>query len=226
MASRTTAALLRSRPAWVSAGAALLLVAAVVVGLLTHASAGDEARPGAGSATDSGDSDTILDPLPTIDPSPWPDHHRVADWRDAAGVPLRLTIPVLGIRAKVVGIAAPDGVLTPPADPSVLGWWKAGVVPGARHGNALITGHTVHTGGGAFDEITSLRPGDRLRIATVNGHIRYVVRSVVVYSKAELEQRAERVFPQDGPSRLALITCDDWDGTAYQSNAVVFATPV
>jgi LPXTG-site transpeptidase (sortase) family protein len=226
MASRTRVAVLaalRSRPAWLSAGTALLLVAVAVVGLVAHASAGDDAQPGAEPAKGIG---SILDPLPTIDPSPWPDQHRDADWRDTAGDPLRLAVPALGIRAKVVGIAAPDGVLTPPADPSVLGWWNAGAVPGAAHGNALITGHTVHTGGGAFDDITSLQPGDRLRVATVNGQIRYVVRSVVVYSKAELEQRAERVFRQDGPSRLALITCDDWDGTEYQSNAVVFATPV
>jgi LPXTG-site transpeptidase (sortase) family protein len=163
--------------------------------------------------------------MPTVYPSPRPHGHRAADWREAAGEPRRLAIPALGVRARVVRIPAPNGVLSPPADPTVLGWWDAGAVPGAAHGNALITGHTVHTGGGALDDIASLEPGDRVRVATDNGRIRYVVRSVVVYSKAELEQRAARVFRQDGPSRLALITCDDWDGSAYQSNAVVFATP-
>jgi LPXTG-site transpeptidase (sortase) family protein len=229
MASRTTAALsslpalLRSRRAWVLAGAVLLTAAAAIVGFLVHAASGEDAQPSARSATGLGSG---LDRLPTIDPTPRPPRHRVGDWRDAAGEPVRLAIPALDVRAKVVGIPAPDGVLSPPADPSMLGWWNAGAVAGAAHGNALITGHTVHTGGGAFDDIASLQRGDHLRVTTVNGRIRYVVRSVVVYSKAELEQRAAQIFRQSGPSRLALITCDDWNGTEYQSNAVVFATPV
>jgi LPXTG-site transpeptidase (sortase) family protein len=138
---------------------------------------------------------------------------------------MRLSIPALGIRAKVVAIPAADGALTPPADPTVLGWWDDGAVPGAAHGSALITGHTVHTGGGAFDDIASLQPGDRIRVRTIKGRIPYVVDSVTVYAKAVLAEKAERVFRQDGPSRLALITCDDWDGSVYQSNAVVVATP-
>jgi hypothetical protein len=34
------------------------------------------------------------------------------------------------------------------------------------------------------------------------------------------------VFRQRGPGRLVLITCEDWNGTTYLSNAVVFADPV
>jgi LPXTG-site transpeptidase (sortase) family protein len=220
MASRTPAALLRSRGAWAVAGIGMALVLAVV-GVVGFRSATDDSQISAGPSTDK----SFDEPMPSDHPSPSPNRHH-ADWRDAAGEPVRLAIPSLGVRARVVGIAAPNGVLAPPSDPAVLGWWDAGAFPGAAHGNALITGHTVHTGGGALDDIASLEPGDRVRVATVNGRIQYVVRSVVVYSKAELEQQAARVFRQDGPGRLALITCDDWDGAAYQSNAVVFATPV
>jgi hypothetical protein len=36
----------------------------------------------------------------------------------------------------------------------------------------------------------------------------------------------ERLFSQEAPGRLVLITCEDWDGTAYRSNVVVTAQPV
>ena len=114
----------------------------------------------------------------------------------------------------------------PPGDPQMLGWWDGGAVPGAAHGGALITGHTVHTGGGAFDDLETLRPGDPLRVRTAKGPIRYEVTGVTVYRKASLARDAAKVFRQRGPGRLVLITCEDWNGTTYLSNAVVFADPV
>jgi hypothetical protein len=48
---------------------------------------------------------------------------------------------------------------------------------------------------------------------------------VHIYSKGSLAQRAERVFSQDVPGRLVLITCEDWDGERYLSNVVVTAAP-
>src|SRR5687768_10949675 len=49
----------------------------------------------------------------------------------AAGVPTRVLVPSMGIDVPVVGIDVVDGVLTPPSDPQVLGWWRRGAVPGA-----------------------------------------------------------------------------------------------
>ena len=46
-----------------------------------------------------------------------------------------------------------------------------------------------------------------------------------VLAKGELAREAERVFAQDGPPRLVLLTCEDWDGAAYRSNVVVVARP-
>jgi len=129
-------------------------------------------------------------------------------------------------REGVVPIGAPGRVLVPPGDPQMLGWWDGGAVPGAAHGGALITGHTVHTGGGAFDDLETLRPGDPLRVRTAKGPIRYEVTGVTVYRKASLARDAAKVFRQRGPGRLVLITCEDWNGTTYLSNAVVFADPV
>ena len=140
-----------------------------------------------------------------------------------AGRPTRLVVPRLGVDAPVVGIGVVDGVLIPPSDPSVLGWWSDGAVPGALRGGALITGHTVHTGGGAFDDLETLRTGDRVVVRTAKGPIRYAVRGVTIYRKASLARDAARVFSQTVPGRLVLITCEDWNGSGYDSNAIVFA---
>jgi LPXTG-site transpeptidase (sortase) family protein len=147
-----------------------------------------------------------------------------ASWKP--GAPRRLLVPSLGVDAPVVPIEAPGGVLTPPADPQVLGWWAAGAKPGARTGSALVTGHTVHTGGGAMDDLEQLAAGDRVWMRTDRGRIGYDVRSVVVLGKGELAERAEQLFSQEVPGRLVLITCEDWNGVEYLSNVVVTATPV
>ena len=84
----------------------------------------------------------------------------------------------------------------------MLGWWDGGAVPGAAHGGALVTGHTVHTGGGAFDDLETLRPGDPVRVRTARGTIRYAVTGVTVYRKASLARDAAKVFRQtrSGPA--------------------------
>lgn len=141
----------------------------------------------------------------------------------AAGRPTHLVVPSLGVDAPVIGIGVVDGTLFPPSDPQTLGWWTEGAVPGALRGGALITGHTVHTGGGAFDNLETLDVGDRVQVRTTKGTVRYAVRGVTIYRKASLARDAERVFSQTVPGRLVLITCEDWNGTGYDSNAIVFA---
>jgi LPXTG-site transpeptidase (sortase) family protein len=144
----------------------------------------------------------------------------------APGLPLRLVVPSLDVNAPVVPITAPGGVLLPPSDPQTLGWWRDGAQPGAARGGALITGHTVHTGGGAFDDLETLRKGDEVGVRTARGLLRYAVTEVTVYRKATLARDAARVFSQSVPGRLVLITCEDWNGSGYDSNAVVFADRV
>jgi len=130
------------------------------------------------------------------------------------------------VDAPVVGIDAPGGVLLPPDDPQILGWWRSGARPGAATGSALVTGHTVSSGGGAFDDLETLEPGDRVRVRTTRGVIDYQVTGVTIYRKAGLAKDAARVFSQTVPGRLVLVTCEDWNGSTYLSNAVVFAEPV
>ncbi|HEU4512521.1 MAG TPA: class F sortase, partial [Nocardioidaceae bacterium] len=82
------------------------------------------------------------------------------------------------------------------------------------------------SGGGAFDDLERLRGGDRVVIGTTGGRVAYQVTGVTIYRKASLARHASRVFSQSVPGRLVLITCEDWNGSVYLSNAVVVAEPV
>jgi LPXTG-site transpeptidase (sortase) family protein len=142
------------------------------------------------------------------------------------GVPTRVVLPALGLNTLVVPVAASHGVLVPPADAQVLGWWREGAEPGAARGSALIAGHTVSAGSGAFDDLGTLDRGRLVRIRTTRGVVDYRVERVHVYRKAGLARHASRLFSQSVRGRLVLVTCDRWNGTAYLSNAVVVARPV
>jgi LPXTG-site transpeptidase (sortase) family protein len=150
--------------------------------------------------------------------------HARATWKP--GVPRRVVIERLGVHAPVLPISTVGDVLIPPSDPQQLGWWSAGARAGARWGSALVTGHTVHTGGGALDNLERLRPGDRIRVRTVRGTIAYDVRTVRTFRKGSVARHARRLFSQEVVGRLVLITCEDWDGIRYLSNVVVVARPV
>ncbi len=145
--------------------------------------------------------------------------------RAPVGEPRRVVVPRLGVDAPVAAIPTARRVLLPPGDPQVLGWWRGGAEAGEARGSVLITGHTVSSGGGAFDDLETLEPGDRVRVRTSAGVVEYVVDRTVVYRKARLARQAQSVFSQTVPGRLVLVTCEEWNGTAYLSNAVVFARP-
>ena len=142
------------------------------------------------------------------------------------GFPSRVIIPVQQINVPVVPIQAPGGVLIPPSNPQELGWWEQGARPGSMTGSALITGHTVHTGGGALDNLNDLEVGDKVMVLTDHGRLDYRVIHVVDFTKGHLADDAARLFSQESRGRLVLITCSDWNGVQYLSNTVVTAIPV
>jgi len=144
----------------------------------------------------------------------------------AAGRPLEVWVPRLKVRSPVVPISGQSGALVPPDDAQILGWWQEGRGVGAKFGSAVVTGHTVSTGGGAFDNLGQLATGDRLRVRTALGWITYAVERSRDYTVEELAENAEKIFELGGEGRLVLITCSDFNGEVYLSNAVVFATPV
>ena len=206
--------------------AARLLVAVVLIGCVVVVGLGylslqvrDDPRPGPRPTTS-----------PPTEPAGGPVQPRARDRApraerpDARGArPSVLVIRSLGIRAPVVPVHVSRRVLPPPADVTTVGWWRDGARPGAARGSAVLVGHTVHTGGGVFDDLDRLRPGARVQVATADGRLRYVVDHVASYSKRYLATHAQRIFDQSVAGRLVLITCGRWNGDTYLSNEVATA---
>lgn len=143
----------------------------------------------------------------------------------APATPSRLVVPSLEIRAPVVPIElGKDGVLDPPEDPAVVGWWDGSKRPGADGGQTVLTGHTVHEGGGVMDELGALEVGDRFRVVTDAGRVVYEVDDITTLSTAQVAENNEELFAQDrGDDRLLLITCTGWDGEDFTENVIVSA---
>jgi LPXTG-site transpeptidase (sortase) family protein len=150
-----------------------------------------------------------------------------ADQSEGIEGPYTLRIPRIDVDAPVVLIESNENrVLLPPRDPSVAGWWSDGAAPGAPEGSAVLVGHTVRNdGGGIFDDMGTLRSGDTIEVEGSHATRTYRVQSVDVLSKDEVARNAEQIFSQTGPGRLVVITCDDWDGTAWRSNIITVASP-
>lgn len=180
-----------------------------------------------GPATTSTPSRAATPPIgQRLEPPPSTTAPEVTGPLKSAGVPLKVSVPALGVRSVVVPISGNTGVLVPPDDPKKLGWWRQGQRAGATSGAMVITGHTVHTGGGALDDLGALQVRDRVLVSTSAGRITYVVRRVEDMPPATLAKQAPRLFAATGSPRLVLITCTDWNGKEYLGNTVVSAVPV
>ena len=142
--------------------------------------------------------------------------------------PRRLVVPSLGIRAPLDPIeVTPDGVLTPPDDGDVVGWWQRSAHPGARQGQTVLTGHTFSSGPAVMNRLGTVDRGSVVRVHDDGVVVTYRVRRVAKYSVAEVAERAYELFAQDrGDGRLVMVTCTDYVDGDYQSNVIVFAEPV
>ena len=142
--------------------------------------------------------------------------------------PVRLVVPALKIRAPIKPIEVNDQlVLDPPRNARDIGWWQRSARPGESRGQTVLTGHTVHTGGGVMDHLSRLRRGQIVKVVTPKGTMVYRTTKVVTWTKDELARRAVRIFGQErDEERLVLITCSQWTGSGYRSNVVAFAHPL
>jgi hypothetical protein len=124
-----------------------------------------------------------------------------------------------GVKAPIVPVELNSGSLVPPSNPSVIGWWGQKV--NASAGTTLLVGHTVHDGGGKFDDLEDTRVGSTIKVSGV----RYTVSDVQVMSKKKLAKLAPDLFNQSGPHKLVLVTCEGYDPATrtYSDNVVVTA---
>lgn len=165
-------------------------------------------------------------PTATEPPSEEPDAEPEIQVEPLDG-PYTVRIPRIGVDAPVISIHVNDDrVLVPPRELSVVGWWSEGAVPGAARGSAVLVGHSARAGGGVFDDVGELQPGDTIEVLGASDALSYAVESTEVLSKEDLARNAEEIFDQEGQGRLVVITCEDFDGTAWRSNIVTIASPV
>lgn len=166
-------------------------------------------------------------PVPSTQPAVPPPHSAYLSGQlQAWGTPTQLVVPRLQVNAPVVPIREQAGSLTPPSDPLMIGWWLQGPNPGDAQGTALLTGHTVHYGGGAFDHLDALVRGDRFRVRTARGVITYIVVGVRKYTTGALARDSQQLFRFTGAPRLLLVTCSNWNGSIYLNNTVVTGAPI
>lgn len=160
-------------------------------------------------------------------PSPVQDAQPAVGFRSMSSpaTPVRLVVPALRIRAPIRPVeVSSQAVLDPPRNPHEVGWWQRSARPGATVGQTVLTGHTVHTGGGVMDDLAKLRKGQVVRVVTPKGTMTYRATRIVTWSKDELARHAVDIFAQKRRDlRLVLITCSGWTGSSYTSNVVVFA---
>lgn len=150
---------------------------------------------------------------------------------DAAGtLPLSVGIPTLHVKADVVPeIVDSTGALGVPVDPSTLGWWAGGALPGSAGGATVIDGHVdaAATGAGALFELRDIHVGDAVTITGDGAAVKYRIIGVHEYNKDDLP--AASLFTRTGPPRLVLVTCGgpfDEVTHHYRDNIVAFGTPL
>jgi LPXTG-site transpeptidase (sortase) family protein len=146
---------------------------------------------------------------------------------EAVGRPVRITIPSIGVDAKIEEVAlTKNGAMDVPKLPHDTAWYGLGPRPGAA-GSAAIAGHVDWLDGSAavFADLHKVKPGDAIAVQDDEGEVTsFVVRESRRY---DADAEARDVFASnDGKSHLSVITCDGaWDKRAgqYARRLVVFA---
>jgi sortase (surface protein transpeptidase) len=148
----------------------------------------------------------------------------------AAAAPRRLEIPALGVRAPVLprGLDGQGAIVPPPfTRPGAVGWYEGGVPPGAV-GTALLVGHVdTETRPAVFYRLSTLRPGQRLRVVREDGRAaEFTVEGVQVLARDHFDAHAAYGPHRAGRAELRLITCGgtyDEASRTYTANVVVSA---
>lgn len=137
---------------------------------------------------------------------------------------VRLKIPDV-LTGDSGGAISPDPAtneLVPPKTSLVYRWAERGR-PGSDSGDTVyLLGHTVRSGGGIFDPLQQVEPGQSIIVETESGTLTYRVQATKMYPKNEI-QRADEVY-ETVAGRLVLIGCYlNADGSKQDLNFVVFA---
>ncbi|MFE7646863.1 class F sortase [Streptomyces phaeoluteigriseus] len=147
-----------------------------------------------------------------------------------AALPQRVDIPQLGVQAPVVarGLDAQGAITAPPYDQAgVVGWYAAGVRPGAA-GTALMVGHVdTETRPAVFYALSTLEVGGTIRVVRDDGRVaRFTVEEVELVQRDGFDARQAYGPREPGRAELRLITCGgtfDRASRSYTANVIVSA---
>ena len=141
--------------------------------------------------------------------------------------PAHLLLPSIGVSAEVEEVGKKtNGAMATPKTFDSVGWYKFGARPGEA-GNAVFAGHVNNalTRAGVFEHLIDLKVQDTVAVSDASGQtLLFAVSEVDDYSN-DIAPLA-RIFSQEGPAGLVLITCaGDWDPKAhsYNKRLVVYA---
>ena len=139
------------------------------------------------------------------------------------GPPKRLEIPRLDVDAKVLALGkAEDGSQEVPKALADTGWWRHGSKPG-EPGNTVIVGHTASKADGVFDDLDTLRRGDRIAVRARDGARNYSVTDTEEVAVQDFASVSDSIYRETGPSGLVLLTCGDWNGSDFGTTVIVRA---
>ncbi|MBD8061089.1 class F sortase [Oceanitalea stevensii] len=138
-------------------------------------------------------------------------------------------VTLAGVAAEVVAVGVlPSGELQLPEDPSRVGWWAAGAVPGQGEGTVVLAGHMDGLRrDGAMSALLDVASGDVVSLEDSRGGAHEY--RVVERSTTPQESLDPSLFTTDGAHRLVLVTCGGTYDAAtgrYSENIVVVAEPV
>ncbi|MFJ6656080.1 class F sortase [Streptomyces sp. NPDC091377] len=144
--------------------------------------------------------------------------------------PRRIDIPGIGVQAPVVarGLDRDGAVDPPPFDQAgAVGWWSAGATPGAV-GTAVLVGHVdTETRPAVFYKVSTLTPGERVRVAREDGKVaEFTVDDVQVLTRDRFDAQQAYGPHRSGRAELRLITCGgtfDHRTRSYTANVIVSA---
>jgi sortase (surface protein transpeptidase) len=145
-------------------------------------------------------------------------------------LPQRIDIPGLGVQAPVVarGLDQDGAIEAPPYDQAgVVGWYAAGVKPGAA-GAALMVGHVdTETRPAVFYKLSALKPGETVRVIRDDGRVaEFTVEDVQVVAREHFDATRAYGVRDRGRAELRLVTCGgtfDRASRSYTANVIVSA---
>jgi sortase (surface protein transpeptidase) len=143
-------------------------------------------------------------------------------------IPTHITIPSIGVDAKVVGIGLDNNQfeLKPlDANPKMVGWYLYGPPPGSPGAAVMVSHINFDHVAGAFNHLTGVKVGDKIAVQRDGApDLSFTVTKVLSWPKADFSSL--HLYDPTPDAELLAITCGGKYDAAhknYLSNTIVRA---